>query len=821
MKVIKFQPGLIPVLKHEEHDQKTHGSWAGVSGLATLGKELLTPAQIKAFDNEIKKVPESHIEALRASGTKVRIMDSPKVMSPDEAPHFNRGDNEIRLDKNSGASALLHEIGHALDFNAKSGNGFLSDDPNFRKIIKDSKFPDFSNQRNTFARNEEFAVAYENYYTDGGKFIGASPTKEFKQVMEGIGTYILSEKVQKHQEHDQSSHGNWAEGSQGSVAELSNNEISNIISGSTTVNEMYQKVAERLGKSMKPKLEDLSEEEINFFRGVTDVDRDAQRLLDGRIPFTPFQTWGQGIYISSEPEYAQAYGDLIRLKLDKSVKLVEGEIAWTKAYSLFDKETSLDMPKILDRITSGKMDNFSDSDIANIYWAAKGYDGYSVYRYGRAEVVLFNADKLTVNRADIGEAVQKHLMGQHDQKTHGRWAGSGLPHELEDVKGSLQKYFDGGLITKLGEQTRPKRDYKAREDGTGYDYITTRVPFQDTLDQPFMTFRAPYDYDDPEGAQIFKDFEEKMLGGNYEEIEALARQEALDAGMGSRQALYYGQAIASRASLYVTMHNEALRQEAAEIVYSRDFGTYQEKGGSREYFEQRAKTMKTLSENISKASPVVAIETEDFLGVIKDGRFKTQHETRESNGAYKPALRKEAELAIAGVPLDTKSSERPVYGYLAVQNDGETSNTSPYNTDKWNVNNTGVGQYGEVRVVLKDEVRDRTSYTIPDSLDRNAIPQPLSRNGKADLINAGAYYDLSTSHAGFQRESYAEAQVYGGVKLSDIKAVYVVPSKSFDDNTYEYTPRDHVAQADSIRTALSAKGFDIPVEVLPLPKKGG
>ena len=28
MKVIKFAPGLIPVLKHGEHDQKTHGSWA-------------------------------------------------------------------------------------------------------------------------------------------------------------------------------------------------------------------------------------------------------------------------------------------------------------------------------------------------------------------------------------------------------------------------------------------------------------------------------------------------------------------------------------------------------------------------------------------------------------------------------------------------------------------------------------------------------------------------------------------------------------------------------------------------------------------------
>ena len=31
MKVIKFAPGLIPVLKHAQHDQKTHGNWA-ISG---------------------------------------------------------------------------------------------------------------------------------------------------------------------------------------------------------------------------------------------------------------------------------------------------------------------------------------------------------------------------------------------------------------------------------------------------------------------------------------------------------------------------------------------------------------------------------------------------------------------------------------------------------------------------------------------------------------------------------------------------------------------------------------------------------------------
>jgi hypothetical protein len=632
--------------------------------------------------------------------------------------------------------------------------------------------------------------------------------------------------VLKHQEHDQSTHGSWAEGSQGTTSNLSDDEIRDVIYNSKTVNEMFQKVAKRLGKSMKPSVDNLSEDEITHYRGVQDVSRDAQRLLDGKIKFTEFQTWGQGIYLAEDKGIASNYGTLIGMKLDSSAKIVQGETTWDSAFDVsYDNPRArtrntttssfIDLGRIETQIRAGKMDNLSISDMRNIYWAAKGYDGFTTY----GETVLFNGSKLTINKADIGSAIQKHLAGQHDQKTHGRWAGSGLPHELEDVKGSIQKYFDSGAIVKKGEVTRPKRDYQPREDGSGYDFVTTRVPVRDSLDQPFMTFREPDSDKDPEGYKIFKEYEAKMLGGNYDEIKDAAQQEALDAGMGSRQALYYGQAIASRASLYVTMHNEALRQEAAEIVYSRDVSNYQEVG-MKEYFDQRTKTMKTLSDNISKAQPVVAIETENFLGVIKDGRFKTQHETRESNGAYKPALRKEAELAIAGVPLDTKSAERPIYGYLAVQNDGTTPNTSPYNTDKWNVNNAGVGQYGEVRVVLKDSVKERTSYTIPDSLDRNAIPQPLSRNSKADLINAGAYYDLSQSHGGYQRESYAEAQVYGGVKISDIKAVYVVPSSDYNYETNTYTPRDHVGQADSIRSALTAKGFDIPVEVLPLPKKG-
>jgi hypothetical protein len=38
MKVIKFAPGLIPVLKHQEHDQATHGSWADGSTSNTISE---------------------------------------------------------------------------------------------------------------------------------------------------------------------------------------------------------------------------------------------------------------------------------------------------------------------------------------------------------------------------------------------------------------------------------------------------------------------------------------------------------------------------------------------------------------------------------------------------------------------------------------------------------------------------------------------------------------------------------------------------------------------------------------------------------------
>lgn len=415
-----------------------------------------------------------------------------------------------------------------------------------------------------------------------------------------------------------------------------------------------------------------------------------------------------------------------------------------------------------------------------------------------------------------GVRLLKHLAGQHDQTTHGRWADSGLPHELEDVRASLKPYFDAGLITGYNDVT--KKDWWAPEPDA-------RKPTGDNLDKGVsFAHGLPSAYGaSEEHLKIIADAEEKMLGGNAEEIEAMAYEEARKLGMGERQKQYYAQGVVSRASLYVSLYNQMIKNEVAKKIYG-DISYFHDKPADerqewvdtrKKFFDNFDATANAVSKNLEKASPAVAIDAENLLKVIEDGRFKTQYETKASNGAYKPALRREAELAISGVPLDTKASERPIYGYLAMQETGKSEQTNGYNADRWNVNNHGVNQYGNVRVVFDDSVKQRTSYTMVDSLDRHALPQPLHRNDKKSLIMAGLNADATPSHEGLQREGYVEAQIYGGLKMKDVKKIYVTPVKKYDEEKGAYIQTLPEETVKRIKDALLKKGYDkIDVELI-------
>lgn len=275
--------------------------------------------------------------------------------------------------------------------------------------------------------------------------------------------------VLKHGTHDQSSHGNWAHGSNGTVTELSDNQIREVIYGSKTVAEAYKKIADSLGKSMKAKVADLTDAQINVYRGMPNVERGVKALMNGTIRFTGIQTWGQGVYVSEIKSGASNYGNPTGMMLDGKANLVHGEMKWADAVP-----TTWDNPRarILGQAHSDfinydqiKMNNreFSPSDLKNLYWAGKGYDGYRVDSY---ETVLFNNEHLTVNSKNIGSSLAKHLQGKHDQMTHGSWANK-IADQL-DAGGSPT--IDGknfsALLMKMGHNGRNPDITKLRIAGT-------------------------------------------------------------------------------------------------------------------------------------------------------------------------------------------------------------------------------------------------------------------------------------------------------------------------------------------------------------------
>ena len=185
------------------------------------------------------------------------------------------------------------------------------------------------------------------------------------------------------------------------------------------------------------------------------------------------------------------------------------------------------------------------------------------------------------------------------------------------------------------------------------------------------------------------------------------------------------------------------------------------------------------------------------------GRFITSGEMK--NGFQKGAvgstgkgksgyfgIRRDAENEMFGEIDD--DAKRPVYGYLE-------------HPDRMRSQGAEVGSnYGKVQLVLKSDVKSRATYTVGDSLDDQqlwgkvvgAVNDPAShRNLKANYtpesiaqyqwkknieanLNSNewklveSYVDQGKAHhAERARPQYLETQVFGGVKLSDIREMRI------------------------------------------------
>jgi hypothetical protein len=189
---------------------------------------------------------------------------------------------------------------------------------------------------------------------------------------------------------------------------------------------------------------------------------------------------------------------------------------------------------------------------------------------------------------------------------------------------------------------------------------------------------------------------------------------------------------------------------------------------SRMSDEEYAKNADILK-NIAEAPVSTYLYGMELDLIVQEGRFKSLNEIPIKNEGLAMASeeyrqgRSELEHDLWGVP---KTGVQPIYGYM----DTEYEN-----------HQLGAGIYGDVKVTLKDSVLGRTTFTAGDSLNSTLIPIKVS-DARAGTLSKPAMvasytsqksetYRVETKLRSPERYGYFEAQVHGGISLTDIKSV--------------------------------------------------
>lgn len=190
--------------------------------------------------------------------------------------------------------------------------------------------------------------------------------------------------------------------------------------------------------------------------------------------------------------------------------------------------------------------------------------------------------------------------------------------------------------------------------------------------------------------------------------------------------------------------------------------------GSENFAELNRKTQDKLRDIVSKANPYMRIPEDKFHYVLQQGRFKSQHEVKSSKGLFDPARRRSVEQKVMGCAKKSVASDYPIYGYLA---------ENPLNLDTTAART--VSQYGVTIVELDPRVRFRSTLTVGDSLNRteggyapNITPSPVCNPSHLSTAIGDMRSIVNDWHSVDDIYEYPEIQIYGQVKVSDIKKVY-------------------------------------------------
>ena len=200
--------------------------------------------------------------------------------------------------------------------------------------------------------------------------------------------------------------------------------------------------------------------------------------------------------------------------------------------------------------------------------------------------------------------------------------------------------------------------------------------------------------------------------------------------------------------------------------------------------ELKHKTVAKLQELVNKSQIWIRTPGSNITKILKDGRFKNISEThRMSPGKHKGMRlgeyledRVNCEDKIFGF---SDTSKRPIYGYLSDNPDGRLhefyEGSNKEGLSDW------LSGYGDCRIKIKSSVKDRTTFTMHDSLDTNitmlngegarVIPYPIDHIGPEIVL--GNMFDPRKEYKSINEAEtmYSEVQMHNGVTTSDIDEI--------------------------------------------------
>lgn len=241
-----------------------------------------------------------------------------------------------------------------------------------------------------------------------------------------------------------------------------------------------------------------------------------------------------------------------------------------------------------------------------------------------------------------------------------------------------------------------------------------------------------------------------------------------------------------------------------------------------EILERRAMDFHTSVDRRSR----VRMPERVFASFVKDGRYKTTHETKSSHSG--PDIRKQYETYL-GIPGAIDPSFRPASGYIHHSDWEEASlervrkhlNLPADTSDERllasihtgpNIPHGAVDVYGDVEVILRPEVSSRTRYGRSDSLSNFLRPVGFESDDPQEVMHAllwaegrdsdrgasnisdllqsevdGHFKNLNFWHASYgsdgqldenvQQRQYFEALIFGSFSPGDVEEIRVSSSQ--------------------------------------------